>query len=102
MVLVPNPVIVTVVPEMVATLALLLVYENSPVLLLVGAVSWNGAALDTLVMFGKLERVDGGFSVMRAIPLEMMPSPPYTEYRFPLNVTVVSFVYVLFVSRRYT
>ena len=38
MVLVPNPVMVTVVPVIVATLVLLLVYENVPVLLLVGGV----------------------------------------------------------------
>lgn len=60
MVLVPNPVMETVVPVMVATLGLLLVYENAPVLLLVGAVIWNGAALDTLVISGKLEIVGGG------------------------------------------
>jgi hypothetical protein len=68
---------VTVVPAMVATLALLLVYENAPVLLLVGAVIWKGAALLTLVMLGKLEKVGVGFSVIRAIPLELTPSPPY-------------------------
>ena len=59
-VLVPNPVIVTVVPEMVATLALLLVYENAPVLLLVGGVIWNGGTDVTLKIFGKLERVGAG------------------------------------------
>ena len=59
-VLVPNPVIVTMVPEMVATLALLLVYENAPVLLLVGGVIWNGAAVVAFVISVKLDRVGGG------------------------------------------
>lgn len=80
MVLVPNPRIVTMSPAIVATLELLLVYVNAPVLLLVGGVSWNGAAVVTFVMFGKFERVGGGYKVTNTIPLELIPSPPYTEY----------------------
>ena len=76
-VLVPNPVIVTVVPEMVATLALLLVYENAPVLLLVGGVIWNGAAVVGFVISVKLDRVGGGYRVTNAIPLEYVAIPPY-------------------------
>jgi hypothetical protein len=58
---VPTPTIVIVLPTIVATLVLLLVYVNAPVLLLVGAVIVTGEAPTTCAGILKFESV-GAFA----------------------------------------
>jgi len=89
--------------SMVATAVLLLLYVIAPLLLLVGRVVIANDASPN-VLDDSTVNVDntgtglGGSTI--AIPLELIPSPPYKVYAVPFTVAVDNFVYVLFVSRR--
>ena len=95
-------VIMPLLALIVATPVALLEYVIAPLLSLVGAVSMlNGT--DPNVFDPATENDDSVGTVRasnKAIPLELTPSPPYKVYGRLFIVTLVVFVYVLFVSRR--
>jgi hypothetical protein len=101
-VVVPGVSIVTTLPAIVATFVFDYAYENATGLFELGSTNANDASI-TLVFVtddGKLVITTGINFKYNAIPLELIPSPPYTSYGYPFIVVVVNFVYVLFVSRR--
>ncbi len=98
-VVVPRLTIVTTLPDvMVATLVFDDEYENATGLLELGS-NVNVSPITFLfVTEGKLVItvvINGKYN---AIPLELIPSPPYRLYVVPLIVAAVNFVYILFVS----
>lgn len=94
---------VTTLPAIVATFVLDDEYVNATGLLELGSTNANEASIILVfVMDGKLVMTTGNNPKYKAIPLELIPSPPYKSYGYPFIVIEVIFVYVLFVSRRYT
>ena len=87
----------------VATAGVSLANENAPLLFDVGIVSANGASpYDFGAGTVNAPIVGAGNDdalLTSAIPLLLTPSPPYNVNTVPPIVAVVSFVYVLFVSR---
>ena len=102
-VVVPGVRMVTTLAAYVATLVFDDEYVNATGLFELGSTNAKEASM-TLVFVtdvGKLVITTGINFKYKAIPLELIPSPPYKSYGHPLIVVVVViFVYVLFVSRR--
>ena len=93
---------VTTLLAIVATLVFDDEYENAAGLLELGSNVIVSPIIFLLNVDGKLVMTTGNNPKYNAIPLDVIPSPPYKSYGYPLIVVVVNFVYVLFVSRRYT
>ena len=101
----PAPTKVIQLPEtsMVATAVLLLLYVIAPSLLLVGwVVIANDASPNVLleatvkVADAKVDATGEEEALIKKIPLEFTPSPPYKLYVVPFIVADVTFVYVPF------
>ncbi len=102
--MVPGVSIVTTFAAYVATLVFDDEYVNATGLFELGSNNAKEASM-TLVFVtdvGKLVITGGINFKYKAIPVEFTPSPPYKSYGYPFMVVDVNFVYVLFVSRRYT
>ena len=97
---VPMLTIVTTLLAIVATLVFDDAYVNAEELLELGSNVNVSPIIFLLNVDGKLVMTTGNNPKYNAIPLELIPSPPYTSYGYPLIVAVVNLVYVLFVSRR--
>jgi hypothetical protein len=101
----PAPTRVIKLPDasMVATFGLLLLYRIAPLLLLVGrVVIANDTSPNVLddatvkVADAKVDATGEEAVLIKIIPLEFTPSPPYKSYVVPFIVADVTFVYVSF------
>jgi hypothetical protein len=105
---VPPPTRFIKFPEasMVATAVLLLLYAIAPLLSLVGAVVMLNDASPNLLLEATTNGEDHSVGTVRGsektIPLESIPSPPYSEYGIESNVTEVVGTYVPLASSVYT
>jgi hypothetical protein len=101
-VIVPGASMVTTLPAIVATFVFDDEYVNATGLFELGSTNANVASITLVFVMdvGKLVMTTGNNPKYKAIPLELIPSPPYTSYGYPFIVVLVNFVNVLFVSRR--